>query len=81
MTETLMHTIVKMMVDAQTIHNNGEDKKKYVLENIKKILDIETYEKYEPLISLIIDFIKYVATNKEILNGLKHNLSCLSCIK
>lgn len=80
MTEPLMHQIVKMMKDAQEIHTEGASKKVYVMDKLKQYLDSETYQRYEPLISMTIDFIKYISTNKEILNGLKNNLTCFSCI-
>ena len=38
------------------------------------------YERYEPMISLIIDFIKTLSKNKYILDTLK-NKKCFSCIK
>ena len=47
---------------------------------LKEYMNKDDYERYEPMISLIIDFIKYIATNKKILDAIK-NKKCLSCIK
>ena len=46
---------------------------------LKEYMNKDDYERYEPMISLIIDFIKYIATNKKILDTIK-NKKCLSCI-
>ena len=68
------------MAQAQKIITGGEDKKIYVMTKIKEYMNKDDYERYEPMISLIIDFIKYLATNKKLLDTIK-NKKCLSCIK
>ena len=80
MTETLIMTrIIYEMKDAQQSMINGSNKKEYVMRKLKEYMDKETYERYEPMISLTIDFIKHIAKNKEMLKGLQ-NMSCFSCI-
>ena len=55
-------------------------KQKNVMTKIKEYMNKDDYEKYEPMISLIIDFIKTLSKNKKILDAIK-NKKCLSCIK
>ena len=80
MTDKLIMTrIIYEMKDAQQSLINGNNKKQYVMKKLSEYMDKETYERYEPMISLTIDFIKHISKNKEILKGL-HNMSCFSCI-
>ena len=80
MTEKILLNIIDEMAQAQKIITGGEDKKIYVMTKIKEYMNKDDYEKYEPMISLIIDFIKYLATNKKLLDTIK-NKKCLSCVK
>ena len=64
----------------QKVIIGGDSKKEYVMTKLKEYMNKDDYERYEPMISLIIDFIKYIATNKKILDTIK-NKKCLSCIK
>ena len=80
MDSMLMTRIIYEMKEAQQILNNGNNKKEYVMKKLRENLDKETYERYEPMISLTIDFIKHISKNKELLKGLQ-NMSCFSCIK
>ena len=80
MTETIFKTILDEMSNAQEVITGGISKKEYVMNKIKQYMNKDDYERYEPMISLIIDFIKYLATNKKILDTIK-NKKCLSCIK
>ena len=80
MDSMLMTRIIYEMKEAQQILNNGNNKKEYVMKKLRENLDKETYERYEPMISLTIDFIKHISKNKELLKGLTH-MSCFSCIK
>ena len=64
------------MAQAQKIITGGEDKKIYVMNKLKEYMDKDDYEKYEPMISLIIDFIKTLSKNKKILDAIK-NKKCL----
>ena len=57
MTDKLIMTrIIYEMKDAQQIMINGDNKKEYVMKKLKEYMDKETYERYEPMISLTIDF-------------------------
>ena len=81
MTDKLIMThIIYEMKDAQQSMINGDNKKQYVMKKLQEYMDKETYERYEPMISLTIDFIKHIAKNKEMLKGLQ-NMSCFSCIR
>ena len=80
MTDKIIFNVISEMADAQKIITGGESKKEYVMTKLKEYMNKDDYERYEPMISLIIDFIKYIATNKKILDTIK-NKKCLSCIK
>ena len=79
MTETIILNIISEMSNAQKNFINGNDKKAYVMTKIKEYMNKDDYERYEPMISLTIDFIKYLSSNKDLLNALK-NKRCFSCI-
>ena len=80
MTDKIIFNVISEMADAQKIITGGNSKKEYVMTKLKEYMNKDDYERYEPMISLIIDFIKYIATNKKILDTIK-NKKCLSCIK
>ena len=80
MTDKIIFNVISEMADAQKIITGGDSKKEYVMTKLKEYMNKDDYERYEPMISLIIDFIKYIATNKKILDTIK-NKKCLSCIK
>ena len=61
MTDKLIMTrIIYEMKDAQQSLINGDNKKQYVMKKLREYMDKETYERYEPMISLTIDFIKHI---------------------
>jgi len=71
------------MKDAQELFDNGTSKKDFVMNQLKKILGDDSYSRYEPLISLTIDFIKSISKNKDLLKGLEKTkcytmFNCLS---
>ena len=77
MTEAeILTNVVSAMKDAQQLFSNGGDKKDFVLRKMKEYLGDVSYARYQPLISLTIDFIKKVSMNKEILNGIRTNRCC-----
>ena len=80
MTEKILLNVIDEMAQAQKIITGGEDKKIYVMTKLKDYMNKDDYEKYEPMISLIIDFIKTLSKNKKILDAIK-NKKCLSCVK
>ena len=80
MTEKILLNVIDEMAQAQKIITGGEDKKIYVMTKIKEYMNKDDYEKYEPMISLIIDFIKTLSNNKKLLDTIK-NKKCLSCVK
>lgn len=84
MTETLiMSHIVNTMKDAQQLFDNGMSKKDFVMNQLKTLLGDGTYSRYEPLISVTIDFIKSIATNKDMLKELQKTkcYSMFNCIQ
>ena len=73
---TIMLVIIDEMKKAQqSIVTGGEDKKSYVMKKIKDNMDDENYERYEPILIVIVDIIKQIATDKKLLDGL-HNSKC-----
>ena len=80
MTDKIIFNVISEMAEAQKVIIGGDSKKEYVMTKLKEYMNKDDYERYEPMISLIIDFIKYIATNKKILDTIK-NKKCLSCIK
>ena len=73
---TIMSVIIDEMKKAQpSIVTGGEDKKAYVMQKIKDNMDDDNYERYEPILLIIIDMIKQIATDKKLLDGL-HNSKC-----
>lgn len=84
MTEALiMSHIVNTMKDAQQLFDNGMSKKDFVMNQLKTLLGDGTYSRYEPLISVTIDFIKSIATNKDMLKELQKTkcYSMFNCIQ
>ena len=77
MTETTIMSVVidEMKKAQQSIATGGEDKKAYVMQKIKDNMDDEKYERYEPILIVIVDIIKQIATDKKLLDGL-HNSKC-----
>ena len=71
--------VINNMAEAQEVITGGASKKEYVMNKLKEFLNKDEYERYEPMISLTIDFIKYLSSNKDLLNALK-NKRCFSCI-
>ena len=81
MTETILTTLLNEMNNAQEVITGGISKKEYVMNKIKQYMDQDDYERYEPMISLMIDFIKTLSKNKYVLDTLKNKNCFLSCIK
>ena len=73
---TIIPVIINEMKKAQqSIVTGGEDKKTYVMNRIKDNMDDDNYERYEPILFIIVDLIKQLATDKKLLDGL-HNSKC-----
>ena len=73
---TIIPVIINEMKKAQqSISTGGEDKKAYVMKRIKDNMDDDNYERYEPILFIIVDLIKQLATDKKLLDGL-HNSKC-----
>jgi hypothetical protein len=57
------------------------DKKMYVLKKARDVLGNEAYNRYEPVLSLIIDLLKMLSKNNKVLDSLKSTKRFLSCVK
>ena len=62
-------TIIPVIIDEmkkaqQSIITGGEDKKAYVMKKIKDNMDDDNYERYEPILFIIVDLIKQIVTEK-----------------
>lgn len=74
MEKTIFNLIVHMMLDAEGILDlKGSDKKKYVMDMLKEHLEGDIYERYSPILDLMVDGIIYLAKNKDVLRGLVSN--------
>ena len=78
--------IVSMMANEYTYGTlkqnliDGLSKKEFVLSKIKLYLGHESYERYAPIISAMIDLLKAISRDKKILDGLKvSRLNCFKC--
>ena len=78
MTEKILLNVIDEIAQAQKIITGGEDKKIYVMNKLKEYTD--DYKKYEPMISLIIDFIKTLSKNKKLLDTIKNKMAHLVCL-
>jgi hypothetical protein len=68
--ENIFKVIIDTMIQCQ--HDvTIEDKKIYAMQIISNLIPRETYNRYEPFISLSIDLIKAIFKDHSLLNGLK----------
>jgi hypothetical protein len=76
----IIDTILKIMEKAeQFVDKTGIEKKAIVIDNIKSIMDVESYNRYKYLISTTIDFIIEISKGRKInLNNLKKKFCCIS---
>ena len=76
----IIDTVIKMMEKAeQFVNKTGLEKKAIVLDNIKSIMGVESYNRYKYLISSTIDFIIEISKGKKLnLNNLKKKFCCIS---
>ena len=81
---TIFTIIIDLMRSTQTMSGlSGDEKKSFVMSRIKDILGNESYERYQPVISMAIDLLKTISRDKSVLEGLdslKKKL-CFSCIR
>jgi len=78
--DNIIDTVIKMMEKAeQFIDKTGIEKKAIVLDNIKSLMGLESYNRYKYLISSTVDFIIQVSKGRKInLNNLKKKFCCIS---
>ena len=76
----IIDTVIKMMEKAeQFVGKTGLEKKAIVLDNIKSLMGVESYNRYKYLISSTVDFIIQVSKGRKInLNNLKKKFCCIS---
>ena len=70
----LFKMIVSTMIIAQT--EQITDKKEFVLLEIQKYLSPELYNRYQPILSMIIDGVKYLSKSS-LLKNLKTTKCCI----
>ena len=66
--------IFKVIIDTMILCQHDktiEDKKTYAMQIISNIISRETYNRYEPFISLTIDMLKAIFKDHSLLKGLK----------
>lgn len=78
-TPNIMYDIVRAMTEVQqSIFVDGTSKKNFVMKILRRRLGEELFERYEPMLSVSIDFLKTLTKNKNMLDGLKRDgYSCL----
>ena len=77
--DNIIDTVIKMMEKAEQFNKTGIEKKAIVLDNIKTIMGVESYNRYKYLISTTIDFIIEISKGKKLnLNNLKKKFCCIS---
>jgi len=77
--DSIIKTIVELMNKVENVLDmSGADKKVYVLNEIKKILGYEVYERYSYFIIEFIDFVVDVSKNKSGIevNKIKRKFKC-----
>ena len=72
----ILQIILDMMIVAQTSRGAGLDKKKEVLEQLKKILDEDTFNRYKLVFDMSIDILKFISHDPTMLHGLKNVKTC-----
>ena len=76
----LIDIVVKSMEDVEKYKNySGNQKKKIVIDSVKKIITDEAYEQYGDFIPILIDFVVAISKNKYSIN-LNKIKKCFSCI-
>lgn len=55
------------------------NKKEFVMNVLRKSMEDETYERYEPYISVTIDMLKVISRDANVLKCLRSK-KCLSCV-
>ncbi len=69
-TNFTLHMIVDLMRSTQAIDGmTGDEKKSFVMSRIQDILGNETYERYQPMMSMVIDILKAISRDKSVLEG------------
>ena len=77
--DSIIQTIVELMNKVECVLDmSGADKKVYVLNEIKKILGFEAYERYSYFIITFIDFVVDVSKGKSGIevNKIKRKFKC-----
>ena len=78
----VIDTIVRLMEHSESwVDKTGQEKERFVLTELKKILGLESYERYQPLLLLIIPFIISISKKQVVLHLNNIKRKCLlSCI-
>jgi len=83
MEESFIKAVISFMGVAQkseVLFGNSAAKKQFVLSKTKLYLGHETYERYAPMVSAMIDLLKAISRDKKILDVLKvTRLHCFKC--
>ena len=77
--DSIIKTVIELMNKVENVLDmNGAEKKVYVLNEIKKILGYEVYERYSYFIITFIDFVADVSKGKSgiEINKIKRKFKC-----
>ena len=76
----IVEHIISLMVSVENSDKKtGPDKKQIVMKKIKEYLGFEKFERYGPLISMIIDSIVSISKNQILLDDLNKIVSKFCC--
>jgi len=76
--DSIIDTIIKLMENVESfLDKNGQQKKHYVMSELRSMLGIEAYERYHYFISSFIDFAVGISKGKKLnLNNIKKKYCC-----
>lgn len=72
----IINTLIENMIIAQ--NDRVQDKKEFVMSTMRCILSKESYERYAPFISVLIDTLKTLSKTKILQNLKNKKCSCLN---
>jgi len=77
--KNIVEQIINLMTIVENSDKTGVDKKASVMKKIKDNLGTETYDRYSPLISMVIDAVVSISKNEIVLDELNKMVSKFCC--
>ena len=79
MSKNIVEQIINLMIIVENSDKQGVDKKVSVMNKIKDNLGPEKYDRYSPLISMVIDTVVSISKNEILLDELNKMVSKFCC--